>query len=179
MSIRSHTLLSSFKINGDLFSYRAGKLFIPFIWIFKGSLSVEIPVNIILWYDYRNYLTHQTITLYIYSHQLLNTDRLSVRKIRYVTVFNSHNCKRLKQTLDSHIIQNIRPDNIMLSHIARSSLHTFYLRIKSRNRVVLKHSICTILLEQFSKTDERKKFKKNQQTVDDTSSVSFSQMCFG
>ncbi|WP_420388313.1 hypothetical protein [Roseivirga sp.] len=179
MSLKSRTLLSDFKINNDLFNYKAGKLFIPFIWIFKGSLSVEIPVNIILWYDCRNYLTHQTITLYVYSHQLLNTRQLSVRKIRYVTVLNSGVCPRLKQHLDNRILRNIRPDNIMLNHVSKSALHKFYQRIKTKKRVVLKHRLCAMLYEQLSNPDQVQKFKKNQQTVDDTSSVSFSQMCFG
>lgn len=121
MKTRCKNFIQELKFDGDLLVYKPSAVLIY-------HRNVEIPINVVLDYQFKKVASISWITLYInkYFHGQL---RPEVRVLRPMYVFGlAPGFKNeLLKSLDEVIRKNLAGENIGLNHIPLPAMRDFYL----------------------------------------------------
>lgn len=128
MRITCKSLKYKIRFDGDLLLCKPRKLF-PY------ASPVEIPLNIVLDYQYKPFLSMKRLVLHInkYTH---GQKRPVVRLLApiYLTGNSAKTNELLLQALDQVILDNLNGSNIGLFHMPVETLTSFYYERVKRNK---------------------------------------------
>ncbi|GEM_PF-5889141 len=121
MKARFKNFMQELKFDGDLLVYKPSSVLVY-------HRNIEIPINVVLDYQFRKMASISWITLYInkYFHGQL---RPQVRVLRPLCLLGlpADFKNDLLKSLDEVIRKNLAGENIGLNHIPTSALREFYL----------------------------------------------------
>lgn len=127
MKARFRNFMQELKFDGDLLVYKPSAVLVY-------HQKVEIPINVVLDYQFKKVASVSWITLYInkYFHGQL---RPQVRVLRpmYVLGLPMRFRNDLLKSLDEVIRKNLAGENIGLNHIPASAMRDFYLHRNSQS----------------------------------------------
>lgn len=120
MKVSYRNLMLKLKFDGDLLVYKPGKLM-----LFQNP--VEIPINIVLDYQYKSFASMARLILHInkYTYGQCKPN-VKILKPIYMLALPTKFEDALLSSLDGIIKENMAGENIGLQHIAGSKLREFY-----------------------------------------------------
>ena len=120
MKLKHENLLEQLTFDGDLIIYKPEGLTF-------GRGVIELPINLVLDYQYRSFMGISRLKLYInrYSYGQKSPVVKPIRSLYLLRVTDKFRA-RLLRNLDQVIISNLKNQNIAFNHISGESMSCFY-----------------------------------------------------
>lgn len=120
MKVSYRNLMLQLKFDGDLLIYKPGKLM-----FFQNR--VEIPINVVLDYQYKSFASMARLILHINKYTYgQRKPNVKILKPIYMLAAPAKFENVLLTSLDGVIKENMAGENIGLKHIAGNKLREFY-----------------------------------------------------
>ena len=129
MEISQSNILSTITFDGVMLRYRLNGLAGRLLELLGYSMSMEIPVNTVLEYEFRlSWTCFHRVRLATYSHSYGRSKEVS-SKVRTIILFGTHSDKTLKsieEVLQRNLKETMQGENVGLSTMPMESVLDYY-----------------------------------------------------